>query len=179
MHGAPSLVEGVQPPWFMLSAWFMIVRHSSKIAPGCSVSVLVTHSLFSNCAPSLELKTGWHMAKSGLRITTTRVESSGLPSDLWAGNILLSPFQKLEEPWNYRTYLWTELNWNEGNRISDQGQMSDLLLPRAVVGCYSMVLRTPKHPLFLPRCLFLPSHAHDFGKPTCWYVERILVDHSP
>ena len=37
----------------------------------------------------LELKTGWHMAKSGLRITTTRVESSGLPSDLWAGNIII------------------------------------------------------------------------------------------
>lgn len=65
----------------------MIIQHSSEMAPGCSVSVLIMYPLFLNCAPCLELKTGWHIAKMGLSITAARAESSGLPPDLQAGKV--------------------------------------------------------------------------------------------
>lgn len=65
----------------------MVIRHSSEMAPGCSISVFVTYPSFLNCALSLELKTGWHIAKMGLSITAAREESSGLPPDLQAGKV--------------------------------------------------------------------------------------------
>lgn len=75
------------------------------------------------------------MTKAGLRIITTRVESSGLPSDLWAGKVLLSPFQKLKEPQNYRITKVIELVTKVvGSDLHAQGSVR-----------YSMVLRTPKH----------------------------------